>query len=128
MSAAEYLEKADHAAISAKILMDSGQLEGAANRAYYAMFNAARAALISVGESGAGTHGSIIGQFGMHLVKNGPMHPAFGRAINDAQLLRIASDYGPDSPKADAVRSTVAKAEEFVAAVRAIIPPAQLRP
>ncbi|MBA3518356.1 MAG: HEPN domain-containing protein [Rhizobiales bacterium] len=127
MSAAEYLEKADHAAISAKILMDSGSRARQIEHTTPCL-NAARAALISVGESGAGTHGSIIGQFGMHLVKTGPMHPAFGRAINDAQLLRTASDYGPDSPKADAVRSTVAKAEEFVAAVRAIIPPDQLRP
>lgn len=92
------------------------------------MFNAARAALLSVGESGTGTHGAVIGQFSLHLVKNGTLPPVFGRAINDAQLLRIASDYGLNSPDPGNVRSMVAKAEEFVAAVRRIIPPEQLPP
>ncbi len=122
MSVSIYLQKADQAVVAARMLVDNQQFEGAANRAYYAMFNAARAALMSVGESTAKKHASIIAKFGLRFVRDGPLSPALGRAINDAQKLRIASDYGPGQPDPDDVRSIVARAEEFVAAARAIVP------
>jgi hypothetical protein len=40
------MDKATKASASAKLLLDSGDVDGACNRAYYAMFDAARAALI----------------------------------------------------------------------------------
>ncbi|OZB32613.1 MAG: DNA-binding protein, partial [Ferrovum sp. 34-44-207] len=40
------LDKADRAISSAEVLLLDGDAEGASNRSYYAMFNAARAALI----------------------------------------------------------------------------------
>ena len=49
MKAKELFVKAQTAASSAKILLDSKDLDGACNRAYYAMFDAARAALIATG-------------------------------------------------------------------------------
>lgn len=45
MNARELMAKAIRAAASAKILLDTGDIDGACDRAYYAMFNAARAAL-----------------------------------------------------------------------------------
>ena len=56
------------------------------------------------------------------------LSPALGRAINEAQRLRVIGDYSPGSPDPDAVRKMVAEAEAFVTAVRAIIPPDQLPP
>jgi uncharacterized protein (UPF0332 family) len=47
VSAAEFLQKADAALVSAKREMAAGDAEAAANRLYYAMFHAARAALLS---------------------------------------------------------------------------------
>ena len=44
----ELLVKADRALASAKLLLDSGDVDGACNRAYYPMFDAARAALLSI--------------------------------------------------------------------------------
>ena len=41
--------KADRARSSARVLLDLGDVDGACNRAYYAMFDAARAALIGSG-------------------------------------------------------------------------------
>ena len=46
MTPADYMVKATRAADSAKLLLDAGDLEGACNRAYYAMFDAAHAALL----------------------------------------------------------------------------------
>ncbi|MBL8510379.1 MAG: HEPN domain-containing protein, partial [Betaproteobacteria bacterium] len=41
------MAKADRACQSAHMLLASGDVEGACNRAYYAMFDAARAALLA---------------------------------------------------------------------------------
>ncbi|MGD9522152.1 MAG: HEPN domain-containing protein, partial [Tepidiphilus sp.] len=43
------MAKARRAVLSAKVLLDAGDADGACNRAYYAMFDAARAALIASG-------------------------------------------------------------------------------
>lgn len=42
MKAADLLNKAMRALVSARLLLDSGDVDGACNRAYYAMFDAAR--------------------------------------------------------------------------------------
>lgn len=46
MKPQELIAKANRALASAKLLLDSGDVDGACNRAYYAMFDAARAALL----------------------------------------------------------------------------------
>ena len=44
MNPEEYMVKAKRAISSAKMLLDDGDIDGACNRAYYAMFDAAHAA------------------------------------------------------------------------------------
>ena len=48
MTPQELMTKASRALASAKLLLDSGDVDGACNRAYYAMFDGARAALLSI--------------------------------------------------------------------------------
>jgi uncharacterized protein (UPF0332 family) len=48
----EFLRKAHAALASAKRDLAAGDLDGTANRLYYAMFHAARAALLSIGRLG----------------------------------------------------------------------------
>ena len=64
-------DKAVVAARSARALHDLGDFAGAVNRAYYAMFCAARAALRSVDPDldTAKTHGTVIRRFGWHIVE-----------------------------------------------------------
>jgi uncharacterized protein (UPF0332 family) len=121
MTTAEFLKKADAALASAKRDFDAGGLDGAANRLYYAMFHAARAALLSIGEPIQGRHGTIIAQFGLRFCKDGPLPIELGRAINEAQELRIEGDYGAGTPDAAEIAAYVAKAERFVAAVKGIM-------
>lgn len=45
MKPCEMMDKAERAEASARLLLDSGDTDGASNRAYYAMFDAARAVL-----------------------------------------------------------------------------------
>jgi len=121
VTATELLRKADAALASAKRDLDAGDLDGAANRLYYAMFHAARAALAGIGDPTQGSHGRIIAQFGLDFCKNGPLPTELVRAINEAQELRIEGDYGAGTPDATDVAAYVAKAEQFVAAVKGVI-------
>jgi uncharacterized protein (UPF0332 family) len=117
----EFLRKADAALASAKRDLDAGDLDGTTNRLYYAMFHAARAALMSIGEPAQGKHGTIIAQFGLNFCKDGPLPTELGRAINEAQELRVEGDYDVGTPDATEVAAYVAKAEQFVAAVKGIV-------
>ena len=121
MTVTEFLRKADAALASAKRDRAASDLDGTANRLYYAMFHAARAALLSVGESAEGRHGTIIARFGQHFCKDGPLPTELGRAINEAHELRVEGDYGTGTPDSMEVASYVAKAEQFIAAVKAIL-------
>jgi uncharacterized protein (UPF0332 family) len=121
VSALEFLRKSENALKSAKRDLAAGDAEGAANRLYYAMFHAARAALLSIGQSAEGKHGTIIGRFGRHFCKDGPLSSELGRAINEAQQLRAKGDYGTETPDTADVADSVAKAEAFLASVNGIV-------
>ena len=125
MNPLDLMDKASKAAASAKLLLDSGDVDGACNRAYYAMFDAARAALIwsvaAVEPTVAKTHGGLIAAFGLHLVKNGPIPKEMGRLLKRAEEIRLVSDYQGDSVEHEDAHQMVGQAEEFIAAMRALI-------
>jgi uncharacterized protein (UPF0332 family) len=91
------LEKADRAIASAGVLLRDEDMEGACNRAYYAMFNAARAALILVGAplevTAAKSHSGLHAAFNLYLVKPGLIAQALGAEFRRAERLRQISDY-----------------------------------
>ena len=128
MSAADFLKKADSALASAKRDFDASDYDGAANRLYYAMFHAPRAALENAGIRPQGRHSTIIARFGRQFCRDGPLPPELGRAPNEAQELRVEGDYGLGTPDANEARVYLTKAEEFVAAVKTIVsaPPGSL--
>ncbi len=118
------LTKADHACASARLLLQADDLDGACNRAYYAMFHAARAALIAAGVTDAGgkTHSGVIAAFGLKLVKSGAFPMELGRSLNHVEHIRVIADYKDDAVGLDDVRAAVDQAEAFVKAVRAQVP------
>ena len=122
LTPAALMAKADTACSSARALLDLGDVDGAANRAYYAVFDAARAALLASGapvEAGIGrTHSGLIGAFGNYLVKNGPVSKEVGRLLNRAHEIRLVADYNADSVGPAEAREMVEQAETFVAAMR----------
>jgi uncharacterized protein (UPF0332 family) len=117
------MAKADTACSSARALLDLGDVDGAANRAYYAMFDAARAALLASGAPVAPdigrTHSGLIGAFGNFLVKNGPVSKEVGRLLNRAHEIRLVADYNGDSVEPAAAKEMMEQAATFVAAMRA---------
>jgi uncharacterized protein (UPF0332 family) len=115
------MDKAARAATSAALLLDAGDFDGACNRAYYAMFDAARAALIGCGvpveQAAVKTHSGLIAAFGLRLVKTGRLPVDLGKALNRASEVRLAADYTGEVIGADQARRMVEQAGVFIAAI-----------
>lgn len=119
MKAHDLMTKASQALASAKLLLESGDADGASNRAYYAMFDAARAALLTLGLDVGKTHKGVLSAFSDRLVKNGPIPKEVGRLLKHAETFRYVADYEGDPVELGDARQLVQQAETFVAAVRA---------
>lgn len=126
MTATELMAKAIRAAESAQLLLDTGDLDGACNRAYYAMFDAARAALLASGvQRGAEvsrTHGGVIAAFSLHLVKPGRVSLELGRALNRAEEIRLVADYKGETVDHKHAAWAVSQAIAFVHAMLQTFP------
>lgn len=126
LTPAALMAKADRACASARALLDLGDVDGACNRAYYAMFDAARAALLASGAAVSAdigkTHSGLIKSFGEHLIKQGPVPKEMGRLLKRAEEVRLVADYKNDSVELVDAAEIVQQAEVFVAAMRAAFP------
>ncbi len=124
MTPQELLVKADRALASAKLLLDSGDVDGACNRAYYAMFDAARAALLSINApvpaEVARTHSGLIAAFSLHLVKSGRIAIEHGRSLNKVEDLRLIADYRGGPVSLENAAWALEQASSFLAAVQAL--------
>ncbi len=127
MKAQDLMAKAVQAATSAKVLLDTGDADGACNRAYYAMFDAARAALLAssvpVEPEIAKTHNGLISAFSLHLVKPGRVPVELGKALNKTGELRLIADYKGDPIDMENAAWAVRQAQTFVQAMQRLFLP-----
>jgi len=115
------LSRAESALRSAKLLLEHGELEGAASRAYYAMFHATRAILFSKGLK-AKTHKGTVSLFGEHIVKKGVLGEEYADALRKAFDLRQKSDYEIYAElDGKLVKEAVNNAEKLIAKVKETI-------
>ena len=112
------MAKAAQAAVAAKLFLEYGDADGAADRAYYAMFNAARAALFSNGFEAVRTHKGLMMAFERFLRENNPEHKELGRLLRRAHEAMRLADYTSDSVDMDEARELAEQAAVFVAAMR----------
>lgn len=123
MTPEHYLAKARRALASARLLLDDGDIEGACNRAYYAMFDAAQASLLQHGQgidpAGIRTHSGLITAFGQQLVKTGQVASELGRTLNQVERLRLIADYTGEGIEPDKAAWVVEQADLFVTAMSA---------
>lgn len=114
------VRKSRRALRSARLDLLDGDTDGAVNRSYYAMVNAAQAALLSSGvpeDKLPRTHSGLISAFGEHAVKSGKVDPECGRAISKTESLRLRADYmGVELDSATAEKALTG-AERFVQSV-----------
>jgi uncharacterized protein (UPF0332 family) len=122
---ADYMRKAERTLDEARLLLQAEKTEGACSRAYYAMHDAAHAALLATGfetpDAIIKTHHTLIAEFGKRLVLGGQLDATHGRAFNKVQEMRLVSDYSAEPPSLDNAQEAVEKAEAFVAAIRSLI-------
>lgn len=122
MNPIDLMDKASKPAASARLLLDSGDADGACNRAYYAMFDAARAALIwsvaAVEPTVAKTHGGLIAAFSLHLVKTGRLPVELGKALNRAAEIRLVADYSGEEVTVEKAQWLIENSAVFIETVR----------
>lgn len=122
------MSKAVRALESARLLLGSGDIDGACNRAYFAMFDAAKAALIElvpgIDPALAKTHSGLISAFSLHLVKGGGLPVEMGRSLNRAHETRQIADYTGNEVSLEQAKVLVEQASLFVETIHARIRPA----
>ncbi len=119
----DIIDKALKALASARLLLGAGDSDGATNRAYYAMFDAAIAGLRWAGSLQAlpRTHSGLIGSFGRHLVQTGLVAAELGRGLNRVQELRLTADYLSETLPLDKAEAAVEEAASFVATIQQLV-------
>lgn len=119
---AELFEKAEETLASARVMLDLGYAGGACNRAYYAMFDAARAALRTKGLGGRiKTHSGVINLFSLQFIKDGPLASDFGQLFKQAEKARYGADYLDEPVLIENAELAVANAEIFLATIAVLI-------
>lgn len=111
--------KAERALATARELQDRDP-DGSVNRSYYAMFDIARAALLSAGvreDELPRTHSGLIGSFSKHAVLSGRIDQKLFAALGRAESLRLIADYTGTPLDAKTAADTVVRAEAFVSTV-----------
>ncbi|MDP2759656.1 MAG: HEPN domain-containing protein [Sideroxyarcus sp.] len=130
MKADDLMVKARQAVASAKVLLHAGDVDGACNRAYYSMFDAARAALLfsraPVELDDIKTHSGLIATFGLHLVKTGQVPVELGKALNKVEDLRLIADYKGEQVLPEKAAWAVQQAEIFIQAMQSIFSPGSI--
>lgn len=113
------LELADEAIDDADFLLSHGRYKLSANRAYYAMFYAAMAALMRSGGDLPRTHGGVTNQFGLHYVRTGIIDSELAGTLQDVYELRRQSDYELYAYfSEDEIRQAIQSALAFVSAIK----------
>ncbi len=107
--------------IDAKLLFEQDRLKSAANRAYYAMFDAASAILTKL-DVQCRSHRGVLNQFGEHVIKKELLDDRFGKMLRRAYDLRQKSDYDFYAViTEEETEELVKNAEEFVNKMKGVI-------
>ncbi|MFD1144859.1 HEPN domain-containing protein [Larkinella insperata] len=116
------LEKSDRALEDAQYLyFERKSYEASISRAYYAMFYAAEAALLTKGETTV-THKGLSMLFSKHFIKGGLLEPEYGRMLSNVFRQRQLSDYEirfeANAQDADLV---IDNAESFIQRIKSLL-------
>lgn len=109
--------------MAARTLFEQKDAEGAINRAYYAMFDAARAALDVVDPelAMAKTHNTILRRFNMYIVMQQGLDRALGRALRMAEKSRLVADYDREPASMEEAGAVLEDMDAMLSAVEAFL-------
>jgi hypothetical protein len=108
------IEKSGEKLDAAKTLLREGFIDDAISRAYYSMFHAASAVLLSEGIT-VESHGALKTMFGLRFIKTGKIDKKYGRWLNRLKDERENGDYDifTSFDREDA-KNSITEAEEFI--------------
>lgn len=116
-----FLAKADESLSASKLLLEKGSHGFAASRAYYGMFYAAEALLLSRGLTFS-SHSAVLAAFGREFVKSGLLDSQWHQALQEAFQVRQLGDYEPLEQVSEATaRRSVEQAEGFIHTIRSFL-------
>ena len=115
---------AETACTSSRTILNLGDMPGAVNRAWYAMFYAARAALIETGApvdpNIVRKHKGLVSAFVQYVARDSLELSDMGRILNETHEARIEADYKVSFFKPSVAEEIVRQAENFVATIRGL--------
>lgn len=119
----ELWRKALATADDARLLFQAGRYDSACNRAYYAMFNAARALLRrrEIAAAEAKRHSTVWQQFSLHFVSEGTLKMPDGLALARLGEIRNIADYADNAVTASVAESVMNSMNQFMAAAAEVI-------
>jgi uncharacterized protein (UPF0332 family) len=110
------LEKAKRSQKVAAKLLNDGDVDFAASRAYYSLFYTAEALLLSR-ELSFSSHSAVIANFGKEFAKTGMLNPKFHHYLMESQDRRNIGDYSVLAEVTkEEVREMLAWTKEFLKA------------
>ncbi|HMQ52301.1 MAG TPA: HEPN domain-containing protein [Anaerolineae bacterium] len=117
----QLMVRAEENLAASRLLNSSSLTSIAISRAYYAMFYAAKAALISENIE-ARSHSGVINQFSVNFVKTKKVESRYGRMLRTVFQRRQGSDYDMSlNFSRNEIEDSIADAEQFVAAIRKLL-------
>lgn len=100
------------------MLLNAGNADFAASRAYYGCFYVAEALLLDEGLSFS-RHGAVIGEYGRLFAKTGRLDRRFHRLLDRTFVARQSADYDTDFDLGDPdVREMIREGRSFIDAAR----------
>lgn len=111
------VRKSERAIQIARLSLENEDPDSAVNRAYYAMFNISRAALLKAGIAEGElprTHRGISEAFRQHAVLTGKIDAELASALSRAESLRLMADYTATEIDGNAAAKLVEQAEGYV--------------
>jgi uncharacterized protein (UPF0332 family) len=123
LEALSFLERADESLAGAEAALGAGRVNNAANRAYFACFQAAVAALIANGVSSRRpeqwSHDDVQARFANELVRRRKRYPAeFAGVLDQLRAIRRAADYSTAGVSSSRATTALRLARRFVAEIR----------
>jgi uncharacterized protein (UPF0332 family) len=105
----------------AQLMHKEKRLKSTVNRAYYAMFHATKAVLLSQGTD-CQSHAGALNRFGECVIKKGLLDEKFAKSLHRAYRLREKSDYSPAFKiETIEVKKLIKEAKEFVEAIKELV-------
>jgi uncharacterized protein (UPF0332 family) len=108
------IKLAEQALHTAQANFEVGDFRATVNRAYYAIFYAASAMLLTIGEERR-KHSGVISAFRSHFVKSGLIEAEYSNIYGETLIVREDADYAIEIPiYADTAELSLDQARRFV--------------